>query len=1610
MAEQKYRLVVEVENVFKSSGLGAMTNEMTQSLRQVQQEMQRIANMPVGQARTEAVAAAAPQAQQQFQATREEAETRLQQRYFSGDLDPDQLRKEQTKLSRTFNELNRKLQRAYGQEMFPFVQQRDIRRQLGSHAGRGLVGTPEEGDSARTEQELQRYAEEVADARVEQQKLRAQIREILAANDDYILNTWLVARAIARQRAQVGALLEIDDEYIVSRAAQVGSNKRIRLAVEKARQATEGFAQEEVEFRTVLARAETEILRVGREGGELADAMAARSAQRVGLGADVRERQRDDPGYLDELERRRVAGMEISAQEAQRLANNERARNARVNRLLANAGLQQQVNEEILQNQRGELNLLGRQRHARRELTHAVERQAINEKMAAAASQGIRPTRTQLLGARLREGSTGRPVDPLEIPTLRQGLTQKAFTAGQYAFAGIGIRQIIQSVEQLVDGVQKVETELAQLDGQMDAMGKGDQFEGVSEQLLGIARASGYAADEVVLVGRQMLGVFDEARGGVARAMEETEAAIRAAVVTGLPEKEIVDSLTAAVLAFGEQGAISIDDLTDKAIGLEERFGVLARESLQFFGDVGSVAAESGGDIDELAAVVGVLQQRLGMSGGAIGEQFSRVLSSVQSNIVEVISLFQRIPELAVDDALQERVQTAAATGRTMDVILILAENFDKLNEAQKTQVATQIGGERQYRVTRALLENLSDAVQKERDAESDTGAARRREARVNETLARTLARLRQEWIQLGSAILGTGIGEAINAILEGISSLMGLMSGLIGVFGDFNDILGGLPGRLIAIAVAARVMLAAFNAVRGIRGVLVQMQNVMANLATQTTATGAAAAAAGTGAAVGGATAGAVAAGGGLALRSGRLVGRGLRGAAAFGKSIAPIAIPLIGLELVGAISEVNRENEKQADELQAKVRAALESGDEQRIAVVRELMKNRESNAEKILGIFGVESVNDAVNEEVRKYEGEQAAIFAEGYFEISGPGSEELGRRWGQLEQQHGMKWAWDEFLEKLRSGDKEALALFNKIKAGLELTPAEQQRIADAIAGVTEEQRAAAEESQRQTDPGGVALAKTAEAMERYQQGTGTWAEYVEATQRELKGLRDTIARADPGKAPQVVVDAERELEASFRAAVAERVSQVAELQQAFAELRGATDEQVIQAELDVLIAALGDPDFGTQAQRGEAVQTIATRLTEQRSLRADAARTVGERQRVLDEQIILTAEQQRELFLYLKSLGVIDQKAIAPPPGGIGPWSVDALAPYLPTPGGSQDDKAATIELAQSQLDLDRSLTMDPVELARLERLSAERDFEAAKLKADGAAMNQAQARINQAKRQEREAAQSIEDARRNLQRARDDRQPDALRDARRAREDADRALQRAKDQKLGAVAELEAQAAQIEADRAIEDAMIAIGESRLNLLAAMAEAAGREAEAAQYNVRIARDALDRAVRGGAGVAEINALRAELVGASEAAAASRVSETQELIDFQLEMGEITVGQAIAQLTALLASPDVQKNEDRVRDIRRAIKGLQDQTSADLAFNIGELRIPTLYEVRRLGATATAGTGYNDNRQVSIEINVNNQGDLDHAVEVFSAAVNAPSRYGTAPRVYPSGALN
>lgn len=210
----------------------------------------------------------------------------------------------------------------------------------------------------------------------------------------------------------------------------------------------------------------------------------------------------------------------------------------------------------------------------------------------------------------------------------------------------------------------------------------------------------------------------------------------------------------------------------------------------------------------------------------------------------------------------------------------------------------------------------------------------------------------------------------------------------------------------------------------------------------------------------------------------------------------------------------------------------------------------------------------------------------------------------------------------------------------------------------------------------------------------------------------------------------------------------------------------------------------------------------------------------------------------------------------------------------------------------------------------------------------------------------------------------------------------------------GKVDENEKLAAKIRADQSLEDTMSQLYESRANLAIALAEAAGDPVKAAELAAKEAQRKLDEAIAQGAGEGTLNQLKGSLATANENYGKTGRSNEQSIIDFQLQMGEITTSTAIESLRLILSRTRVGTEE--YRQLALKIRQLEQQAGQDLQFNLPtQLGLPTLYEARRVTQSTAAGIGYQDNRSVSLVVQVNGAQDAmaitNQVMTAFSSAM-------------------
>jgi hypothetical protein len=158
-------------------------------------------------------------------------------------------------------------------------------------------------------------------------------------------------------------------------------------------------------------------------------------------------------------------------------------------------------------------------------------------------------------------------------------------------------------------------------------------------------------------------------------------------------------------------------------------------------------------------------------------------------------------------------------------------------------------------------------------------------------------------------------------------------------------------------------------------------------------------------------------------------------------------------------------------------------------------------------------------------------------------------------------------------------------------------------------------------------------------------------------------------------------------------------------------------------------------------------------------------------------------------------------------------------------------------------------------------------------------------------------------------------------------------------------------------------------------------------EQSLLDVQAAQEAL-RSARG-----EIEKLDAEISLREAESRAQREFYDRRIsdLDFLFQTDQIGRSQYISALRALQGGIDrsTRQGEELWREIELQIRGLMD--SADQAFNIPtEIRLPTLFEIRRALAADALGVNYQDNRQQEINVFVSDEVDVNAVIAAIESA--------------------
>lgn len=1187
-------------------------------------------------------------------------------------------------------------------------------------------------------------------------------------------------------------------------------------------------------------------------------------------------------------------------------------------------------------------------------------------------------------------------------PTLGEFFGGGLKNLARYALPGAAAYGVLGGLSSTIKEAEELDRVFASVEGQFDATfgaAGTSKFKAFREEILQIARDTGTSGEEIANIGFQLQGAFGngvevDGQSGEALRDNQLRAAAEIGKVTGLSAGEITDSLTAASLAFDE----SFRRIGDVTLDLQDRFGVLAKEIIPFLGDIAPVAKEAGFSLEEFATIAAVTQQKSGRSGAALAEAYGRVIPAIANARSELVAL-------GSDQGLGDDFIKKVSGGEIRDVFFAIAENFTKLNKTGQDFIITLLGGRREASAILAAFNDSDGLVAAIEDTNNAGNLLEERFSRIQETVTQSLARLSENFRQLGVKVYEGGLGDALETLIDALTGVTTALGTLFDFFGTMNDFLGGFPVKVLAMVAVFKLLNATLTrttqlgVVKGVSGAFASVQ-----------------------------------AGGALIGQRAQQLPPGVYGpprpgTGIVGAATAPVSgvtaaslvlsTAAIGYTLLKQYANGRKEREREViakyqamelDELEKTLKStSTKSAYDFSGGGLKDAQSFFSRGVDKVFNGGAGESDFELLQKEIRSkkfapLQTQYESVLDEGTLDAIGTAlqnedseffkalqsavQEKFGGQdsvFGQVNGERLRKYITDpaiiqSIIDDANNGDIEAFNILNVIRgfgrldndainAAFSKYDLDLKKVADAA-------------KQAESETASQATLETKRSA--YESGDLGITAFIDSLKERVADLETGIAAAKQAglsvdKDVQKLNDLNREIEKTN----AQSLTRLTDIRLGIIEVNAGQNTDVSgKAQVDELVGLLQNPEFTDLDERFKTAQQILQILQG-----LDEISTIPPEAREALTAVQLDSTDNKEFEAFANAYRVVyanftddmirklvldvifGRQTLAAVQADLAAKRAAAEAAYQP---GDVSFLTDTPDLGKQLEDLTKSIAVPNVKTAG----------KASKSDAES-------------------AAKKLKDAYDDLARA--NVEGDPVRLAQLNLELADKAIAQAADE----ADRVRAMADRVRAVRTLESAQHDIGQAWLSYASAYYEFTGDTVAAAELAVQAAID--DRArvealrAYGGAGDADVvKAAEAEL----RAKANLRDTQLQDQLDdyqFLYDMGKITKAQFIQYLETLKQIPEL--TEDQIRSLDRQIRSLTQEVGQDLQFNLPtKLALPTLYEVRRATQAGSTQAGFVDNRQVNIVLNVNNGTTQEQMVSLLEQTIGASSRYGTGARRY------
>lgn len=417
----------------------------------------------------------------------------------------------------------------------------------------------------------------------------------------------------------------------------------------------------------------------------------------------------------------------------------------------------------------------------------------------------------------------GYQMDPASAPTARGLFASRAASTVGYAVPSMLLYGGLRGIQSIVKEANELQTQLGMMSAVFDNFQgeiNGITFDEFSDRIIDISRKTAISADLVAETVRNLSGALstieERADGSVVvtpdveGAAEVTEIALAFAEITNLPAKEIADTFSATLLIFREEGEEAEETamrIADAVIAMERQFGGNANEILNFTSSLAALGEAGNFTVEQLAGFGAVVEQALG-SDVAAAENIGRVFGNMQENQMEIINLVSR----AGFEDLTTPLIEAFANNDLPAIIENLIDAYGRLADSPDAQqiLANAIGSPREARTVQTVFARGQQVVAAlNPDLEQIDGEFGRRWEEYRKKVDFSFDELARAIEELGITLYEAGLADALIVLANVAEGLIDVFSLVATVFTEINDVMGGLPAKLLMTAAAMKALAA---------------------------------------------------------------------------------------------------------------------------------------------------------------------------------------------------------------------------------------------------------------------------------------------------------------------------------------------------------------------------------------------------------------------------------------------------------------------------------------------------------------------------------------------------------------------------------------------------------------------------------------------------------------------------------------------------------------------------------------------------------------------------------------------------------------------------------